>query len=183
MKKTIKKTTRKISKKTTPGKSKPKKTVKKEKVKKKVIKKKIVVKKEVKKEQEATQKYFEAIGRRKTARARVRLFTQGKKEIGVNEKPYKTYFPTSELQKIVESPLETIKCLEKFRVSILLKGGGFHAQAEAARHGISRALCLLNPYFKKKLRKAGFLTRDSRMRERKKFGLKRARRAPQWSKR
>lgn len=182
MKKTIKKTTRKISKKITPSKSKPKKTVKKEKVKKKVIKEK-VVKKEVKKEEGATQKYFEAIGRRKTARARVRLFTQGKKEIGVNEKPYKAYFSTDELQKIIESPLESIKCLEKFRVSIYLKGGGFHAQAEAARHGISRALCLLNPYFKKKLRKAGFLTRDSRMRERKKFGLKRARRAPQWSKR
>jgi small subunit ribosomal protein S9 len=182
MKETIKKTTRKISKKIAPRKPKPKKTAKKEKVKKKVIKKEIV-KKEVKREEEATQKYFEAIGRRKTARAQVRLFTQGKKEIKVNEKPYETYFPTGELQKIVESPLESIKCLEKFGVSIHLKGGGFHAQAEAARHGISRALCLLNPYFKKKLRKAGFLTRDPRMRERKKFGLKRARRAPQWSKR
>ena len=182
MKKTIKKTTRKISKKIAPAKSKPKKTVKKEKVKKKVIKKQIV-KKEEKKEKETAEKYFEAIGKRKTARARVRLFTQGKKEIKVNEKLYKNYFPTSDLQKIIESPLESIKCLEKFRVSILLKGGGFHAQAEAARHGISRALCLLNPYFKKKLRKAGFLTRDPRMRERKKFGLKRARRAPQWSKR
>jgi len=182
MKKTIKKTTRKISKKITPAKSKPKKTVKKEKVKKKIIKKQIV-KKEEKKEEETAEKYFEAMGKRKTARARVRLFTQGKKEIKVNEKPFKTYFPTSDLQKIIESPLESIKCLEKFRFSILLKGGGFHAQAEAARHGISRALCLLNPYFKKKLRKAGFLTRDSRMRERKKFGLKRARRAPQWSKR
>ncbi len=182
MKKTIKKTTRKISKKTTPSKSKPKKTVKKEKVKKKVIKKEIV-KKEVKKEKVNIEKYFEAIGRRKTARARVRLFTQGKKEIKVNEKSYKAYFPTDELQKIIESPLDSIKCLEKFGVSIHLKGGGFHAQAEAARHGISRALCLLNPYFKKKLRKAGFLTRDPRMRERKKFGLKRARRAPQWSKR
>lgn len=182
MKKTIKKTTRKISKKIAPVKPKPKKTVKKEKVKKKIIKKQIV-KKEEKKEKETIEKYFEAIGKRKTARARVRLFTQGKKEIKVNEKPYKTYFPTSDLQKIIESPLESIKCLEKFRVSILLKGGGFHAQAEAARHGISRALCLLNPYFKKKLRKVGFLTRDSRMRERKKFGLKRARRAPQWSKR
>lgn len=182
MKKTIKKTTKKVSKKIIPSKSKPKKKVKKEKVKKKIIKKEIV-KKEEKKEKVDIKKYFEAIGRRKTARARVRLFTQGKKEIKVNEKPYKTYFPTDELQKIIESPLDNIKCLEKFGVSIYLKGGGFHAQAEAARHGISRALCLLNPYFKKKLRKVGFLTRDSRMRERKKFGLKRARRAPQWSKR
>jgi len=182
MKKTIKKTTKKISKKTTSRKSKPKKTVKKEKVRKKIIKKEIA-RKEEKKEKRTPVKYFEAIGRRKTSRARVRLFTQGQKEIKVNEKPYKTYFPTSELQKIIESPLESIKCLEKFGVSIHLKGGGFHAQAEAARHGVSRALCLLNPYFKKKLRKAGFLTRDPRMRERKKFGLKRARRAPQWSKR
>lgn len=168
MKKTAEKTTKKISKKTTPSKLKPKKTVKKERA---------------KKEKLVPVKYFEAIGRRKTAQARVRLFTQGQKEIKVNEKPYKTYFPTNELQKIIESPLESIKCLEKFGVSIHLKGGGFHAQAEAARHGISRALCFLNPYFKKKLRKSGFLTRDSRMRERKKFGLKRARRAPQWSKR
>lgn len=163
MKKTVKKITKRISKKAAPSKAKPKKTVK--------------------KEEQAPVKYFEAVGKRKTARARVRLLTQGKKEIRVNEKPYKTYFSTSELQKIVESPLESIKCLEKFGVSIQIRGGGFHAQAEAARHGISRALCLLNPYFKKKLRKVGFLTRDSRMRERKKFGLKRARRAPQWSKR
>jgi len=145
--------------------------------------KKTVKKERAKKEKLVPVKYFEAIGRRKTAQARVRLFTQGQKEIKVNEKPYKTYFPTNELQKIIESPLESIKCLEKFGVSIHLKGGGFQAQAEAARHGISRALCFLNPYFKKKLRKSGFLTRDSRMRERKKFGLKRARRAPQWSKR
>jgi small subunit ribosomal protein S9 len=168
MKKIAKKTTKKISKKTTPSKPEAKKTVEKE---------------IAKKEKLVPVKYFEAIGRRKTAQARVRIFTQGQKEIKVNEKPYKTYFPTNELQKIIESPLESIKCLEKFGVSIRLKGGGFHAQAEAARHGISRALCFLNPYFKKKLRKSGFLTRDSRMRERKKFGLKRARRAPQWSKR
>jgi small subunit ribosomal protein S9 len=168
MKKIAKKTTKKISKKTTPSKPEAKKTVEKE---------------IAKKEKLVPVKYFEAIGRRKTAQARVRIFTQGQKEIKVNEKPYKTYFPTNELQKIIESPLESIKCLEKFGVSIHLKGGGFHAQAEAARHGISRALCFLNPYFKKKLRKSGFLTRDSRMRERKKFGLKRARRAPQWSKR
>ncbi|PIR91405.1 30S ribosomal protein S9 [bacterium (Candidatus Gribaldobacteria) CG_4_9_14_3_um_filter_36_15] len=180
MKKTAEKTTKKISKKTTPSKLKAKRTSSR----KRDLKPKKTVKKErAKKEKLVPVKYFEAIGRRKTAQARVRLFTQGQKEIKVNEKPYKTYFPTNELQKIIESPLESIKCLEKFGVSIHLKGGGFQAQAEAARHGISRALCFLNPYFKKKLRKSGFLTRDSRMRERKKFGLKRARRAPQWSKR
>ncbi len=130
-----------------------------------------------------TKKYFEAVGRRKTSRARVRLYTQGEKKIEVNGKPYNSYFETLELQKIVESPLEAIKASSKFKVTASLKGGGSHSQAEALRHGVARALCLLNPYFKKKLRKAGFLTRDPRVRERKKFGLKRARRAPQWSKR
>jgi small subunit ribosomal protein S9 len=132
---------------------------------------------------EKTKKYFEAVGRRKTSRARVRLYTQGEKKIEVNGKPYTEYFERLDLQKIVESPLDTIKSLDKFRISATIKGGGIHSQAEALRHGISRALCLLNPYFKKRLRKAGFITRDSRVRERKKFGLKRARRAPQWSKR
>jgi small subunit ribosomal protein S9 len=132
---------------------------------------------------EKTKKYFEAVGKRKTSRARVRLYTQGEKKIEVNGKPYAEYFERLDLQKIVESPLDIIKSLDKFRVSATIKGGGIHSQAEALRHGISRALCLLNPYFKKKLRKAGFVTRDSRIRERKKFGLKRARRAPQWSKR
>jgi len=128
-------------------------------------------------------KYFEATGRRKTATARIRLFTQPEKGIVVNKKPYKIYFPIFSLQKIIEIPLQNLNCLEKFGVSIEVKGGGLRAQAEASRMGIARALVALNPVFKKRLRKAGFLTRDPRMRERKKFGLKRARRAPQWSKR
>ena len=115
--------------------------------------------------------------------ARVRLFTRGEKTILVNNKPYNVYFPTIELQQIAQAALEKMKCLDKFRVSAIVKGGGLSAQAEAIRHGISRALTLFNPDFKKRLKKAGFLTRDSRMRERKKFGLKRARRAPQWQKR
>jgi len=169
--------------------------------KKKIIKKKQekkvdIVKKETKKEpkkevkkvisepsKKSPVKYFETIGRRKTSQARIRLFTQGDKEIKVNEKSFDVYFITSDLQKIIQSPLEVISSKDKFRISVKVKGGGIHSQAEAVRHGISRALCLLNPYFKKKLKKAGFLTRDPRMRERKKFGLKRARRAPQWSKR
>ena len=130
-----------------------------------------------------TEKYFEAIGRRKTAIARVRLFTQGEKEIFINEKSYKEYFSGRELQDIVSSPLDKMKALEKFRISAKVKGGGICAQAEALRHGISRALVKFNPDFRKRLRKVGYLTRDPRMRERKKFGLKRARRAPQWSKR
>ena len=127
--------------------------------------------------------YFEAVGRRKTSIARVRLFTQGKKEVFVNDKLYQGYFPTLELQKIVVSALETMKVLDKFRVTCRVKGGGIHSQAEAIRHGIAQALIKFNPDFRKRLKKIGYLTRDSRIRERKKFGLKRARRAPQWQKR
>jgi len=128
-------------------------------------------------------KYIETVGRRKTASARVRLFTQGKKGIIVNGKPYTEFFPVVNLQKAVEDPMEKLKCLDKFGVTVIVKGGGPSGQAEAIRHGIARALVKLNPYFKKRLKKFGFLTRDPRMRERKKPGLKRARRAPQWSKR
>jgi small subunit ribosomal protein S9 len=81
------------------------------------------------------------------------------------------------------APLQKINCLGKFGLSIKVSGGGLSGQAGAARHGVARALVLLNPYFKKRLKKSGYLTRDPRMRERKKPGLKRARKAPQWSKR
>lgn len=128
-------------------------------------------------------RYFEAVGRRKTAVARVRLFTKGGKEFLVNDKPYQVYFPTLALQQAALASLEKMKCLDKFRISAKVKGGGLNAQAEAVRHGIARALILFNPDFRKRLKKVGFLTRDPRMRERKKFGLKRARRAPQWKKR
>ena len=128
-------------------------------------------------------RYFEAVGRRKTAVARVRLFTKGGKEFLVNDKPYQVYFPTLALQQAALASLEKMKCLDKFRISAKVKGGGLNAQAEAVRHGIARALVLFNPDFRKRLKKVGFLSRDPRMRERKKFGLKRARRAPQWKKR
>jgi len=128
-------------------------------------------------------KFIEVIGRRKTSSARVRLFTQGKKGIIINGKPHTDFFTVIDLQKIVEDPMEKLKCLDKFGVTVIVKGGGITGQAGAVRHGIARALVKLNPYFKKRLKKFGFLTRDSRMRERKKPGLKRARRAPQWSKR
>jgi small subunit ribosomal protein S9 len=141
------------------------------------------------------EKYYEAEGRRKTAVARIRLFTlktnAQKENLGssalqsflVNDKPLEQYFSIPELQQIARSSLEKMKCLDKFRVSALVRGGGLKAQAEAVRHGTARALVLFNPDFRKRLKTAGFLTRDPRMRERKKFGLKRARRAPQWSKR
>jgi len=141
--------------------------------------------------------YFEAVGRRKTATARVRIFAKkgvnfsdesgnSKMEFDdftINEKPINNYFPSFELQQIVGVAFEKMNCLGKFFVSVRVKGGGFHSQAEAVRHGISRALVLFNQDFRRRLKKSGFLTRDPRMRERKKFGLKRARRAPQWQKR
>lgn len=148
-------------------------------------KKKVKKPKAVKKPRETKKrvKYFQGLGRRKTAVARVRLFSQKGKTFLVNEKPLEKYFPTFELKQIILSPLEKMDCLDRFKVSVKVKGGGYQAQAEAVRQGISKALVLFTPEFRKRLKKAGFLTRDSRMRERKKFGLKRARRAPQWKKR
>ncbi len=129
------------------------------------------------------EKYFEGLGRRKTAIARVRLFPQKEKSFSVNEKGLENYFPTIELQETILAPLSLTGCLEQFKASAKVKGGGTVSQAEAVRHGVARALVLFNSNFRKKLKSAGFLKRDPRMRERKKFGLKRARRAPQWSKR
>lgn len=128
-------------------------------------------------------RYFEAIGRRKTAVARVRLFTKGDKEFIVNNQPYQKYFQTIEDQESSVASMKKMKCLDKFRITVKVKGGGHRAQAEAVRHGTARVLVDFNQNFRKRLRKAGFLTRDPRMRERKKFGLKRARKAPQWAKR
>ena len=128
-------------------------------------------------------RYFEAIGRRKTAVARVRLFTKGDKEFIVNDMPYQKYFQTIEDQESAVASMKKMKCLDKFRITVKVKGGGHRAQAEAIRHGTARVLVDFNANFRKRLRKAGFLTRDPRMRERKKFGLKRARKSPQWAKR
>lgn len=133
--------------------------------------------------------YHEAIGRRKTAVARVRLFTSSPSEsalegnLVINDKSYKEFFPTLELQKIVEAPLRRLKSFNRFRATIKVKGGGIRGQAEAVRHGISRALILFDLNFRKRLKKVGYLTRDPRKKERKKYGLKKARRAPQWRKR
>jgi small subunit ribosomal protein S9 len=128
-------------------------------------------------------RYFEAVGRRKTAVARVRLFTRGDKQFLVNGKPYQEYFALAEDQQTSTASMRKMKCLDKFKVTVLVRGGGRNAQAEAVRHGTARVLVDFNNNFKKRLRKVGYLTRDPRMRERKKFGLKRARKAPQWAKR
>ena len=128
-------------------------------------------------------RYFEAIGRRKTAVARVRLYTKGDKEFVVNDQPYLKYFQTVEDQEGAVASMKKMKCLDKFRITVVVKGGGHRAQAEAIRHGTARVLVDFNNNFRKRLRKAGYLTRDPRMRERKKFGRKRARKSPQWAKR
>ena len=104
-------------------------------------------------------------------------------DILVNDVDYKEYFKIANHQLIILDSLEKMKSIGRFRVVATVKGGGIHSQAEAIRHGIARALVTFNPDYRKRLRKANFLTRDSRMKERKKFGLKRARKAPQWSKR
>ena len=130
-----------------------------------------------------TEKYYEAVGRRKTAVARVRVqFNTKKKEITVNGKNFTDYFKEKEQQDILTSPFVKTGVLG-FITSIKISGGGRRAQAYASRHGLSRALILTHPEFKPVLKTLGFLTRDPRMKERKKPGLKGARRAPQWSKR
>lgn len=128
------------------------------------------------------EKYYEATGRRKSAIARVRLYTKIKTFI-VNEKPINDYFSIERFQKEAISPLEKMKIMDKLGMSAKVKGGGIMAQSEAIKLGIARALINFNPIFKKRLRKLGLLTRDSRIVERKKYGLKKARRAPQWKKR
>ncbi len=131
----------------------------------------------------ARKAYLYGVGGRKTAVSQVRLYKNGTGQILVNGKPLDIYFPYNEYQTIVRSPLERVGQMDKLDVSARVKGGGVHAQAEAVRHGLSLALTKLNQNFRKNLKKVSFLTRDARMKERKKPGLKRARRAPQFSKR
>ncbi len=128
------------------------------------------------------ERYFEAIGRRKEAIARVRLYTK-KSGLEVNGRDSQNYFPIERLQKKAFSPLEKMKITDKLGIVAMVKGGGINAQSEAISLGIARALTKFNPDFKKRLRRFGYLTRDARVVERKKYGLKKARRAPQWKKR
>lgn len=127
--------------------------------------------------------YIYAVGRRKTAVARIRLHKGGSGKIIVNDQEYTQYFPTFELQQIITASLNSVGQNDKLDVTAKVSGGGKKGQAESIRHGLAGALVKLNPNFRKNLRKSGFLTRDSRRKERKKPGLKRARRAPQWQKR
>ncbi len=137
------------------------------------------------------EKYYQAVGRRKEAIARIRFYTkkstdtaeEDKALITINGKDYADYFSDINLRNILESPLRKLKSLNRFKATIMVRGGGLTGQADAIKHGLSRALVLFDFNFKKKLKKAGFLTRDSRVKERRKYGLKKARKAPQWNKR
>jgi small subunit ribosomal protein S9 len=127
-------------------------------------------------------RYYEAVGRRKRAVARVRLYP-GEGEIVINGKPLQEYFSRTQDWLNVHAPFEVTNSEKQFNLSVLVKGGGVTGQAHAVRHGVARALLLADPAFKPVLRRAGYLTRDPREKERKKPGLKRARKAPQYTKR
>ncbi|MCQ2478151.1 MAG: 30S ribosomal protein S9 [Clostridia bacterium] len=126
--------------------------------------------------------YFYGTGRRKSSVARVRLY-KGTGKITINERDIDDYFGLETLKLIVRQPLALTENTDKFDVVCRVVGGGVTGQAGAIRHGISRALLLADEAYRPELKKAGFLTRDPRMKERKKYGLKGARRAPQFSKR
>ena len=156
----------------------------------KATKEKETAKKEVTKAEEA--KYFYAVGRRKSAIAQVRIYTKKSVDetgdetralVQVNGQNYTDYFKDQELWETIESPFKKIKSINRFKAITKVSGGGTTGQAEAVRHGLSRALTLFDENFSKKLRKAGYLTRDPREKERRKYGLKKARKAPQWAKR
>ncbi|MEK7181040.1 MAG: 30S ribosomal protein S9 [Patescibacteria group bacterium] len=140
------------------------------------------VKKEDSPKAHLLERHIEGIGRRKTAVARVRI-SKGSGKVTVNSKEIGGYFQLPELREKALSSITNLKLGNPMNISIHVSGGGLKAQAEAIRHGLARALVIFDGDLKKRLRQFGFLTRDSRMVERKKFGLKKARRAPQWKKR
>lgn len=148
--------------------------------------KKITKKEEAEKKEAAkAERYFYAVGKRKTAIATVRIYPSDKAEaeVTVNDRTFENYFSIPRLRDLVKEPLALAGADAKFDVSAKVRGGGTNAQAEAIRLGISRALVEFNPELRKSLRDNGLLTRDSRIVERKKPGLRKARRAPQWAKR
>lgn len=128
--------------------------------------------------------FIYAVGKRKTSSARIRLYNKhASGKFLVNNKEYKDYFPYFELQNIILSPFKLLGLEGKFDVTVRVLGGGVKSQAESIRHGISRALLKIDESSRKALKSQGYLTRDPREKERKKPGLKRARRGPQWAKR
>ena len=133
----------------------------------------------------ATERYTEAVGRRKTAVARVRLTPEKQTRFVINEKSLEEYFPLELWRTIVLTPFAVVRDqhTQAYFVSVKVRGSGLSAQAQAVRHGIARALEKVDPSLRPLLKAAGLLKRDPRAKERKKFGLKKARKAPQWSKR
>jgi len=132
--------------------------------------------------------YVEAIGRRKTSTARVRIWPATKSNFIVNGKEVREYFQTEEQRRLVSDPIMKglvgqEKTGNKWMIEAKVSGGGIHSQAEAVRHGLARALVSFDIELRHKLKTLGFLKRDPRAKERRKFGLKKARKAPQWSKR
>jgi small subunit ribosomal protein S9 len=127
--------------------------------------------------------YYEAVGRRKTATARVRLYPGGDGSIVVNDKPMPEYFVRGKDVMALMGPLQSTATEHRFNISVKVKGGGITGQAGAVQLGIARALLKVDPDLRPILRKGGFLTRDARVKERKKPGLRRARKAPQYTKR
>ncbi len=133
--------------------------------------------------QEKGARYIEAVGRRKTAIARVRITPSAKTSYAINNRELDSYFPTDALRAMATEAFSKGKITDKFKVTVLVKGGGIASQADAIRLGISRALLVHDIELRGRLKKLGFLKRDPRAKERRKFGLKKARKAPQWSKR
>lgn len=129
-----------------------------------------------------TDRYIEAVGRRKMAIARVRITPDSKTSYKINDREIASYFPVRELIETIESAFSVVGS-PTFAVTAHIKGGGVVSQAGALRHGIARALLKHDATLRKTLKAPGFLKRDARVKERKKFGLRKARRAPQWSKR
>ncbi len=128
--------------------------------------------------------YYYGMGRRKTSVARVRLFPAGNGDITINGKNARSYFGQRDaLLAVIAAPFRAVELENTYNMSIRVVGGGTSGQAGAIRHALARALVRMNPDFKAALRRAGYLTRDPRMKERKKPGLKRARKAPQYTKR
>jgi small subunit ribosomal protein S9 len=128
-------------------------------------------------------RYIEAVGRRKTSIARVRITPDTKQSFIVNDKPVNEFIQVKELQDIAVEPLNQEGVNSKFKITVVVKGGGIASQADAIRLGVARALIDFNIELRGTMKKAGFLKRDPRVKERRKFGLKKARKAPQWSKR
>jgi small subunit ribosomal protein S9 len=127
--------------------------------------------------------YFGATGKRKTSIARVKMYQDGSGEVTVNGKKMKDYFDTSLQMENALAPLALTNLKGSFDVDAMIVGGGKSSQSDALRHALSRGILLVNPEMRSDLKRAGFLRRDARIKERKKPGLKRARRAPQWQKR